>query len=284
MIGRLLGRLVTGIRVVRNGIEYPMRGAMRIRRPIDQVIPAGLASALEELGADTRSRAHDLIHRFSLTDLVNRGRRHDILENLYYLELLIHAFDRGHVTLPRSQLEAIDVGVSDWFYAPALSAALQHWQPAFMQTVDSPSAARQVRALGFEADPNRLHADGHSRADWADWYTRELPGLSYLPTDFRLWAGTADVATMFFPFVFATDSDRWGLPRSLFHPTDLLQHVLDQLRPGGVLVIANQGENEADAQRAMLRSLRAEPVYSDRFESPFWSYELPRYVHAVIKR
>ena len=287
MLGRVLGRLVSGYRVVRNGIDFPLRSALRIRRPIDAVMPCGLAAALGELSDEQAHRARELIDRYGLHAFTLRGRQHDILENLYYLEMLTSAFDKSGVSLPADHIAAIDVGVSDWFYAPAFAAALRYWQPTAMElSFPQPRVSwdgRRVAALGFEADPSRLYADGHSRADWADWFTRDTPGLTYIPEDARSWRGNVDVATMLFPFVFTADSDRWGLPRSLFHPVDLLWHVHDRLRPGGILVVANQGEKEAIAQRVLLTSLGAPPVWSDRFESPFWTYDLPRFVHVIVK-
>ena len=287
MIGRVLGRIITGYRVIRNGIDFPLRTAIRIRRPIDSVTPVGLTAALIGLEDQHARRARSHIDRYDLRALTARGRRHDILENLYYLELLVNAFEKGRAVLPVDHLDAIDVGVSDWFYAPAYLAALRYWQPTLphppIVRQATAHVARNVAALGFEADPNRRYADGHSRADWADWFTRDIPALTYMPEDVRSWNGTIDIATMFFPFIFPADSDRWGLPRSLFHPADLLKHVLARLRTGGVLIIANQGEKEANAQRDLLASVGAHSVWSDRFESPFWSYDLPRFVHVVIK-
>ncbi len=287
MIGRVVGRIITGYRVLRNGIDFPLRAALRIRRPIDGVTPIGLSEALVGLDDQHARRARALIDRYDLSALIAHGRRADILENLYYLELLIDAFEKGRVILPADHLEAIDVGVSDWFYAPAYSAVLRYWQPtlghsSIVRPATAPDA-RTIAALGFEADPNRMYADGHSRADWADWFTRDTPGLRYMPEDVRSWNGTVNVATMFFPFIFPADSDRWGLPRSLFHPAELLKHVLDRPQMGGVLIIVNQGEKEAIAQRHLLASVGAHSVWSDRFESPFWSYDLPRFVHVVIK-
>src|SRR5688572_8522074 len=100
---------------LRNALDYPIRRRIRPRRPID-VTPEQV-----ELSPEARR----LVERYELTSVVETGRRRDVLENLYYLVLLETAFEQGGVSLPPGRVEAIDVGVSHWFYAPALHALLR---------------------------------------------------------------------------------------------------------------------------------------------------------------
>jgi hypothetical protein len=266
----LLRRLLTPYLVARNALDYPLRRSIRFRRPVDDVEPAGIEAALADLAPSDANRARTLVASYGLDPLAARGRRRDVRENLYYLELLLGALDRSAPDLP-DPLEVIDVGVSDWFYAPALVGALRHWRA---------TTPRRLTVLGFEADPGSRYVDGRTREDWAAWYTRDLPEVDYRTDDARAFTGEADLAAMLFPFVFPNDSDDWGLPRHLFRPRDLLAHVWSRVRPGGLLIVASQGEAERDRQRRLFAELgiAAETV---PFESPFWTYDLPRFVHTA---
>jgi hypothetical protein len=216
-----------------------------------------------------------LIARYDLHHLVRRGRRRDVRQNLDYLELLLTGFERGGVSLPAGQVDAVDVGVADWFYAPALYAALGRWRS---------ERTRRVDLRGFEVDPGRRYLDGHTREDWATWYVEGLPGARFVGDDGSAWRGSVDLALMLFPFLFTRDLDRWGLPRRLHNPAALLGHVWSRVRPGGALVIANQGTRERDQQRRLIEELGASPAWSGRVESPFWRYDVERFLHVSIKR
>jgi hypothetical protein len=268
----LIRRALTPYVLARNALDYPLRRLIRLERPIRAVEPAGLAAALAGLDGRDAARAGGLIERYRLGPLVARGRRRDVLENLYYLELIAAGLERAGATLPE-RVEAVDVGASDWFYAPALTAALRWWRT---------ERAREVALWGLETDPGQRYADGHTRADWARWHTAGLTGATYVTGDGRRWEQPVDAATMLFPFVFSRDSDDWGLPRTLFRPEQLLARTWACLRPGGVLLVANQGERERDEQRRLFERAGIEAA-TERFESAFWRYELTRYLHVARK-
>jgi hypothetical protein len=272
---RILSELFRPYLLLRNRVDYPLRTRLRFARPVDHVQPAGLEAALEGLAEPDRLRALQLIDGYDLRPLVLRGRRRDVRENLYYLDMLLTAFERSGVELPPHSTRAVDVGVSDWFYAPALHGLLRRHHT---------ERPREVELLGFEADPGRRYADGHTREDWAAWHSQGLAGARYVPEDARRWSGTVDLATMLFPFLFPRDVDRWGLPRSLHRPAELLGHVWSCVGPGGSLVVVNQGEAERDLQRQLLAEVGAPVAWSGPFESPFWRYDFPRFVHVASKR
>jgi hypothetical protein len=267
----MLRRALTPYIVLRNRVDYPLRRWIRPRFPVRSIEAVGLDVAVAELAPGEQTRARALIDEYGLRELAARGRRRDVLENLYYLELLTTGLERVEARLPDT-IEALDAGCSDWFYAPALIASLKHWR------TETP---RTVQAWGLEADPGRRYADGHSREDWAAWYAEGLAEAHYVPHDVRTFQGEVDFATMLFPFIFNRDGDDWGLPRSLFRPDELLTHVWARVRPGGVLLIANQGEDEAAEQRRLCTSVGIDLTWSGRFESPFWHYPLERYVHVA---
>lgn len=270
----LLSTLIRPYILFRNWLDYPLRTRLRFDRPIDRVEPYGLEPALSTLAPADQRRARALLRAYHLEPLAERGRRRDILENLYYLDLLLDLFERGGVELPPGQLRAIDVGVSDWFYAPALHGLLRH---------HATGRPRDVELLGFETDPGRRYGDGHTREDWAAWHGQGLAGARYVPSDAAAWSGRADLATMLFPFLFSADLDRWGLPRSLHRPAALLRHVWSCLEPGGFLVVVNQGEAERHRQRALLDDLAAPITWSGPLDSPFWRYDVRRFGHVARK-
>jgi SAM-dependent methyltransferase len=265
---------LTPYRVLRNLVDYPLRRKLKVRRPVRDVKPAGLDYALDVLQEEDQREARRLISSYGLEALAQRGTRRDILENLFYLDMIVTALAGANVQLPVGKLTAVDAGVGHWFYVQALYAALRQWRA---------SRAREVELLGFELDPYRVYDDGHSRADWADWYLRAVPEAIYVPEDARRWKPQPHVAFMLFPFVFATDADKWGLPRTVFQPVELLQHVWRGLRPGGALIVSNQGRDEADEQKRLFAKAGVPPTWGTRFASPFFRYKEPRYIYVAVK-
>jgi SAM-dependent methyltransferase len=265
---------LTPYRVLRNLVDYPLRRRLKVRRPVRNVTPAGLEHALDVLQEEEQREARRLIGMYGLADLAARGTRRDILENLFYLDLILTALAGANVPLPAGKLTGIDVGVGHWFYVHALYNVLREWRA---------TRPREVELLGFETDPYRVYDDGHSRADWASWYLRGVPQALYVPDDVRRWGMQADVAFMLFPFVFATDADKWGLPRTVFQPVDLLQHVWRGVKPGGALIVANQGRDEADEQKRLFAKAGVRPTWGTRVASPFFRYREPRFVYVAVK-
>jgi hypothetical protein len=265
---------LTPYRVLRNMVDYSLRKRLKVRKPVRDVKPAGLEHALDILQEEDQREAQRMISSYGLEALVARGTRRDILENLFYLDMIVTGLAGANVQLPVGKLTALDVGVGHWFYVNALYAALRQWRA---------TSPRQVELLGFETDPNRVYEDGHSRTDWADWYLRGVPEAVYIPEDARRFSTQCSVAFMLFPFVFATDADKWGLPRSVFQPVELLQHVWKGLRTGGALVVANQGRDEADEQKRLFAKAGVPPTWGTRFASPFFRYKEPRFVYVCIK-
>jgi len=146
--------------------------------------------------------------------------------------------------------------------------------------------------IGFEADAYRIYNDLHSRQDYARAHLRGLPieRVHYEPRAFAAQPAAYDLVTLFFPFVFerdhlawGRDHLAWGLPRGLFRPQVLLAAAWASLRPGGTLLVVNQGEDEHMAQKAMLTASGMPIAYATRFESPLFHYPLSRYIVRVEK-
>jgi hypothetical protein len=269
-----LDAALTPYRILRNLVDFPLRRRLRVRRPVRKVAAVGLDAALDYLEPRDQREGRRLINEYRLEGIAARGTRRDVLENLFYLDMLRSAFGGGGVRLPPGRVEAVDVGVGHWFYLHALAGLLRRWRSV---------GGRDLHLLGFEADPYRLYGDGHTRADWADWHLQGVADALFVPEDVRRWRATADAAFMLFPFLFATDADKWGLPRTMFRPLEVLSHVWRGVRPGGALVVANQGGREAAEQRRLFEAAGIEPGWSSRFVSPFFRYRDPRYVWVALK-
>lgn len=135
-------------------------------------------------------------------------------------------------------VRAIDVGCGDFHYA----AALARW------LASHGAAARDVALRGIEVDGFGIYRDGHSRADHARAHaahaaTRSAGGgtVRFEVADFtRIRLPEQDVVSLFYPFLSAYPTLRWGLPLSRLRPRRLVARAVATVRPGGWLVVANQ--------------------------------------------
>lgn len=273
--------LLTPFLILRNALDYPLRQLIRWRRgglaPVNEPKDGLYAHLppLERAGAE--AEAARLRQAYPIEALYSASRADHYRENLYYLALLERALQAAGARLP-TELHAADIGPSSWFYVQALYALLQ----ARPNPGEPGPASRQVSLAGYESDPYRLYADFHSRMDHALMHLRGLPEtVQYVPQPFQRQPASLDLALLLFPFVFLEDHLRWGLPVHRFAPLFLLVDAWESLRPGGWLVIVNQGEAEHHAQRAMLAEAAIRPAASLRFESPLYRYDLPRYILAA---
>lgn len=255
-----------------NTIDYPLRQFFRWRRrglrfrnePKDRLF----AHLPEADRAAAQTTANRLLNDYRLQPFYQNSRAENYRENLYYLELLERALNSATFWLP-SQIVAADIGSSHWFYAQALYALCKWWDC---------SEGRQVALAGYEPDAYRVYTDFYSRHDHALAHMRGLPGARYLPQRLEAQPATFDLITMLFPFVFARDHLEWGLPRNLFSPSRLLADAWHSLKPGGVLVIVNQSQDEHETQRQMMIDSGIQPSTAFRFESLLFQYDLPRFV------
>lgn len=199
--------------------------------------------------------------------------RTDFAASLFYAAMVEAALRGAGVTLP-DPLTALDAGAGDWFYVRPLYGVLRSFGAA---------VPRDVSLDGVELDAYALYRGWRSRFDWAEAYVGGLPGVQYLPGDIGAYRRPVDLALMLFPFLFAADAERWGLPRRYLQPAAVLDCVWRLVRPGGALLIANLGEVERTEQLRLLAQAGLRPVWSERFDSPLFSYELPRFVTVIVR-
>jgi len=127
-----------------------------------------------------------------------------------------------------------------------------------------------------------VYSNLFSRYDSAHGHMNGLEDVQYIPHKFTRQPGTFQFVAMLFPFVFLKDHLTWGLPLRRFNPLQLLRDAWASLKPGGVLVVVNQGEAEHVAQRDMLLAENIRPAAAFQHPSRLYEYDLTRYVLVAI--
>ncbi len=267
------------LHTLRNALDYPLRQFFRWRRaglsfrnePKDNLF-AHLPAAQR---AEAQAAADRLLARYPLDDLQAHSTRCNFRENLFYLELLERALNASQNLAGlqgRSALNVADIGPSHWFYVHALYALWRCWG----RGAEPP---RDVTLITFESDAFRVYVDFYSRWDYAHAHRRGLPEerVRYEPRAFTRQPAMFDAVTMLFPFVFLKDHLAWGLPRGAFNPAQLLADAWASLKPGGVLILVNQGEAEHTAQREMMTQQNIPVSAAFRHDSLLFEYDLPRF-------
>lgn len=260
----LLGRL-------RNSVDFPIRQAVRWRRrgcrlpgePKDDLFPPEALPEVERL-----------VRSYHLEDWERQSGRTDFAASLFYLQMLERALRESGSRLPDGAVTALDAGCGDWFYVQGLYSLLRHY---------GTEQPRQVALDGVEVDAYQLYAGFYSRCDWALACAERCEGARYLPRDIRTYQRQVDVAFLLFPFLFARDLRRWGLPARYLRPAELLTHVWDLVKPGGLLLIANLGPAERAEQHRLLQEAGLQIVWWSVHVSPLFSYRQERYVTVVSR-
>jgi hypothetical protein len=276
-IGAIMLGIAPAIATLQNALEHPLRQLIRWQRGIPDFQNESKQDLFVHLPADEQKQADNTAKRlysdFRLQHLYENSSADNYRLNLFYLEMLERALSEASPEIPHTT-HAADIGPSDWFYVQALYAALKWW--------DSPTG-RSVWLTGYEADAYRVYSNLFSRYDQAHRYMRGLEEVHYVPSRFTRQLGKLDLITMLFPFVFLKDHLAWGLPLRRFNPVELLRDAWNSLKPGGVLVIVNQGETEHIAQRDMLLAENIQPATAFQHPSQLYQYNLIRYVMVAIR-
>ena len=170
----------------------------------------------------------------------------------------------------RGTFRQLDVGAKNWRYATALACWLER----------SLGGSLPARVDGVEIDAHRWFLNLRSRASYGKFFAARATeasrsGRIQAPVTMEYHAGDVrdrgarqdvDLVTWLFPFVLPEPHGDWGLPSRLFAPRECFEAVSRRLlRPGGKLVLANQGDWEWKATEELveglpLRHLRLEVV------------------------
>ncbi len=262
---------------LRNSLDFAIRQRIHLTtRPFSgtysahQDIPASYPSEKREKVKQEIDRLNSKYH----FDYFAAGHTpEETRENYFYLAMLDEALERTDCGFTET-LTAADIGPSSWFYVHALSAAL---------TWNRSNTPRTVHLTGYEVDAYRLFSDFHTRKDHALGNLRGLPNVEFIDHGFNVQPDKFDVITLFFPFVFEKDHLQWGLPGNLFNPMILMKAVWESVSPNGLMIIVNQGLEENQAERKLVKDLNIPVCAAFRMEPLLYSYPLDRYIITAQK-
>ncbi|MBN6188329.1 hypothetical protein JQN58_15840 [Aneurinibacillus sp. BA2021] len=218
-----------------NPLFYYLRSRVRWRR-------AGYAMANPGVTVDFSGESYAqwkrLCQAYPVQTWVETMDRPLFMRNLTMLDWL----DQLRTALP-SRMPAcswLDIGSKNLDYVYAFRA--------FQEGL----GAEQKTVTGIELDGYRIYRDWHSRYDHA-MYHAEQTGSRYVVGDvLNTPLPPADMVTLFFPFVSIKPLLLWGLASREYRPQAVYERAAALTRPGGWLLIVNQGEEEADKSRRLL--------------------------------
>lgn len=227
-------------------------------------------------GVNLAQREAVLIQAYDLADFKAGSTRSRYLETLTFLEHLEYSLGKlSESRISQDSCRWLDVGAKNWSYVIALHRYLQR------------VAAGESRLHGIELDGYRVYTDLRSRANYARTYIDGLSGVTYEVGDVLAHTESYDVVSLFLPFVFMEPCLAWGLPARHFQPQAFLAHVMDLVRPGGWLLIVNQGEDEmAEQERLLVQEMRRSPFGFEALGAmpeSFLPYQYPRYGFRIHK-
>lgn len=237
----------------------PMSGKVRMRRNWKE------DELFAFLPPEQRMEAHaieaDLCEQYHLEEWKNLLSAADYRKNLYMIELLQGTLAESADFWKYPTLRLLDVGAGNWAYAIALYQFFQYQQS---------TKPRKIYLTGIELDPYRIDADGYSNVDYALSYIDQIAShcryqiqdvLEYHPPE------PYDVILQFLPFVLQAAHLTWGLPLTYFRPLEQLTHLKTLIRPGGVLVVANEVIQEYETQQQLFQQANIQA----QLKGPFYS-------------
>lgn len=264
----------------RNRLDFGLRNRLRWSRGLYCEPAELIAGAKDELFRDdpvARGQMEALEARYALATVQKAASRERYLETLSCLAWLDFAFEQapGWFESRRDSVRWLDVGAKNWAYVGAL------------EVFTRARLSETFQLDGIELDPYRRYANLHTRADYARAFIREIPQARYHEGNVLDWRESAEVISHFLPFVFPTPLLAWGLPLDEFRPEALLRYTCGLLSPGGVMLIVNQGPDEAEAQQALLAAVQPDFALDVRnlgqLPTPFIQYRYPRYGWLIRK-
>jgi len=188
------------------------------------------------------------------------------LENLYTKDILNQFLDKTS----QEKVQVLDIGCKNWFYAKG--------EYDFFK-----SFSKNVYLDGVELDAYRLYSDFYSRFEVAKYYIKGLENTNYIVGNLLDLNKKYDYIIWFLPFVIKEPHLYWGLPKKYFYPKKLLKHAYNLLNHNGQMLIINQGESEAETQKALLKELNLKYKELGEIKSEFFEYTNKRFGFLIIK-
>lgn len=263
--------------IIRNFIDYPLRQFFHWRREglihTNELKDELFNHLPEPEQTITKINANRLLEEYHLQSLYSSSSKQEYCINLYYIDMLEKSLDGIPCDFPENMI-AVDIGCSDWFYVHGLYSFFRWWRS---------SNGRNIKLYGYELDAYRLYSDLFSRYDHAISNIGDLHEVCFIDKEFIEQLGRFHFLCIFFPFVFYIDHLRWGLPPNKFNPQYFIQQCWNSIKPGGILVLVNQGEKEHKVQMEILCKANIPIIKTFHQECYFFTYKNPHYVIVSIK-
>jgi hypothetical protein len=234
-------------------LVFRARSLLRVSLPAFQR-RATLPELERVLDGPGRERLSVLQQRFDLTPWARCCNEQAWRESLYALDVVDRLAPKE---LPDGR--ALDVGAKNGAMLAGLATALPRGWDA------------------VELDAHRRYLWGSTRRVYGEAVARTFPGCRFIAGDVRALEGPWAFVTWFLPFLTPAPLEAWGLPKRFLVPLELLRHVTARIRPGGALVVVNQGEDEAEHQRALFTKLGGALESLGRVESVLSPFTRPRF-------
>lgn len=181
---------------------------------------------------------------------------------------------------------SLDIGSKNASYALGLAYLAQHLA----------AEQAQLQLTAIELDGGRRYRDGFCRADYGLYFMAQAQQwlqsqrlspceARFIVGDLRQHQGRYDLVTWLMPFVFADPHLAWGLPLRYFNPVAHADHVLQQLKRDGLLLVVNLNPQEWQMMGTHLRQVStphrivSEGAWHDR-----WLYPEDQRQYRLIQR
>ena len=187
-------------------------------------------------------------------------------ENEYTYDILARYFK----PVEKQSISVLDIGCKNWFYARG--------EYKFFESFCS-----DIKFDGVELDAYRLYSNFYNRYETAKYYTRGLKNTHYIVGNLLDIKNKYDYILWFLPFVIEEPLVKWNLPKKFFCPEKLLAHAYSLLQVGGQMLIINQGEIEAIAQKKLLEELNIPYKYLGEVKSQYFMYKNQRFGFLIEK-
>lgn len=202
-----------------------------------------------------------LIEKYGLEPLKNSTTKINYLENLYTIDLLDQYLNVKY----KENKSVLDIGSKNWFYAKGEYFFFKKY-------------CENLNLDGIELDANRLYSNFYSREEVAKFHIKNLSGANYIAGDFLKYNKKYDYIIWILPFIKKYPHLKWGLPLEYFKPNEMLKHAYDSLNEGGQMLIINQGKEEFEIQKQLLKIASINYQAVGKIESIFSNYKIDRYL------
>lgn len=187
-------------------------------------------------------------------------------ENLYVYDVLSRYFEKS----AKENLNALDIGCKNWYYLQGEHRFFNEFSANFQMD-------------GVELDAYRLYSNFYSRYETAKFFMKDFDNVNYIADNLLNLKGGYDYIIWILPFVLKEPLTAWGLPKRFFMPEKLLEHAYSLLNKNGQMLILNQKEIEAQAQKELLEKLNIKYEYLGEIKSEFYEYSKTRYGYLIKK-